>query len=455
MSKRRLSFPAFRFLTRRSRAIKERLTTSGRLLLVGIVISGLLIVDVIQTQAYQAFSLLSSLLLVAVLWSIRFRAHILLERQLPRHATVGQLLEYTVRLTNRSTLVQDNLQVMEAFPDCYPTLDEFLNTTEPGEHRRNWFDRRVAYHRYLWLLRKKQGFHRKAVAIPRTPAQGTCRIVLSLTPNRRGRVELPGLTVMRPDPFGLILAHQRHPLPASLLVLPKRYTLPNGFQLPSTRHHHPGGVHTASSVGDAEEFISLREYREGDALRRIDWPGLARHNQLFVREYQSEFFTRHGLILDTFVTPTQDPSIFEEAVSLAATFAGMVESGEALLDLLLVGDRAYHFTAGRSIAHLEQILEILACVNGNTQESFEQLTALVLSQPAMLSGCVVILLTWDEPRSTLMQRLNDLGLPLVVLIVGPLQHNPMIPFPAWKHPASRLQVVPVGQAEEILARLAV
>ena len=174
-----------------------------------------------------------------------------------------------------------------------------------------------------------------------------------------------------------------------------------------------------------------------------------------MREYQSEFFTRHGLILDTFVTPTQDPSIFEEAVSLAATFAGMVESGEALLDLLLVGDRAYHFTAGRSIAHLEQILEILACVNGNTQESFEQLTALVLSQPAMLSGCVVILLTWDEPRSTLMQRLNDLGLPLVVLIVGPLQHNPMIPFPAWKHPASRLQVVPVGQAEEILARLAV
>jgi len=453
MQKRHLQFLAFGFLTRWANNLKGHLTTGGSLLLGGVIVSGILSVDIIQTQAYQLFSVLSALLIVAILFSLRFRDRVSIDRKVPRYATIDQSLEYTATLTNRSTIDQDNLLVIETPPDIYPTLEEFLNTTQPGEKERNWYDRRVAYHRYLWLVQRKRGFEGKAVTIPRTPKNGICQISLCLIPNRRGRIELPGVTLMRPDPLGLILSHQYHSLPTFLLVLPKRYSLPVNFQLPGIRQHQPGGIQLASAVGDSEEFISLREYREGDSPRRIYWPGLARHNKLLVREYQNEFFTRYGLILDTFATSTQNSEIFEEAVSLAASFAVMMESGDALLDLLFVGDQAYHFTAGRSIAHLEQLLEILACVGMNTKDPFDRLTGLVLSQPAVLSSCVVVLLTWDDQRNELIRQLDAIGLPLLVLVVTSSKDPQIAPAPVWIHPASRLQVIPVGQAEGILARL--
>ncbi|CAK0771215.1 DUF58 domain-containing protein [Gammaproteobacteria bacterium] len=453
MKKRRISLWMFGFVTSRTNDIKARLTTSGSLLLGGVVVSGVLSVDIIQTQAYQLFSVLSALLIVSVLFSLRFRDQISIDRKVPRHATINQSLEYSVTLTNRSGVVQDSLLVIETLPDICPTREEFLNTIQPGEKERNWFDRHVAYHRYLWLVQKKQGFERKAAPLPRISINGICQISLRLIPNRRGRIDLPGLTVMRPDPLGLIFAYQYHALPVSLLVLPKCYPLPIGFQLAGARRHHPGGMQLASVVGDSEEFVSLREYRDGDSPRHIYWPGLARHNKLLVREYQNEFFTRYGLILDTFASPAQDPEIFEEAVALAASFAVIMESGEALLDLLFVGDQAYQFTAGRSIAHVERLMEILACVDINSHDPFDRLTSLILSLPAVLSSCVLILLTWDEQRNELIRQLNAIGLPLLVLVVTAPQENQTIPTPTWIHPASRLRVIPVGQAEEILARL--
>ncbi len=452
IGRRRFSLAAFRFVTNRSNAIKQRLTSGGKLLFGGIIVSGLLTIDVNKTPAYQVFSLLSALLLMAILMSLRFRARITISRPLPHHATIGQPVAYTVTIINQSAIAQDNLLVMETLPTVYPTLAEFQGSAEPRGKQRNWFDRRVAYHRYLWLQKKKQGFTTKAVTIPRMPTNGVCRVTLTLMPERRGRIELVGLTLMRPDPLGLILAYQFHPLPATLLVLPKRHPLPLGFQMPGTRHHLPGGVQSSAARGDAEEFVALRDYREGDSLRRVYWPGLARYNKLLVREHQNEYFTRYGLILDTFSTP--DPQILEEAVSLAASFATLIDCGDALLDLLFVGDKAYHFTAGRSIAHLEQILEILACVSANTSEPFSRLANLLLSQAAVLSSCVVILLDWDSERRELLRQLDGLGLPLLVLLVVLPNQPEITPLPIWTHPASRLQIVPLGKAAEVLARLA-
>ena len=44
----------------------------------------------------------------------------------------------------------------------------------------------------------------------------------------------------------------------------------------------------------------MRDYRPGDPLRRIHWKSWAKTGRPVVKEYQDEFFVRHGLILDTF-----------------------------------------------------------------------------------------------------------------------------------------------------------
>jgi uncharacterized protein (DUF58 family) len=151
---------------------------------------------------------------------------------------------------------------------------------------------------------------------------------------RRGRIRLEGINLARTDPLGLCYARKFEQQPQSILVLPKRYTLPP-IPIPGGRKHHSGGIALTTSVGESEEFVSLRDYRPGDSLRKFHWKSWAKTGKPIVKEYQEEYFVRHVLILDTFAETTHTEA-FEEAVSLAASFACTVQTQESLLDLIPV-----------------------------------------------------------------------------------------------------------------------
>jgi uncharacterized protein (DUF58 family) len=232
---------------------------------------------------------------------------------------------------------------------------------------------------------------------------------------RRGIVRFAGVILARPDPFGLFRALSKTPLPQSVLVLPRRYPLPS-IAFPGTLKYQEGGVALASSVGRSEEFVSLREYRRGDPLRHIHWRSWAKAGKPIVKEFEDEFFVRHALVLDTFTTHLHSEA-FEEAVSVAASFACTLQTQESLLDLLFVGPQAYCFTTGRGLAHADQMLEILASVRPCGERPFRELEHLVLNHVRAVSGCVCVLLSWDEERRRFVDRLQALGIPVRVLVV--------------------------------------
>ena len=204
------------------------------------------------------------------------------------------------------------------------------------------------------------------------------------------------MSIAWPDPFGLFRSLFNIPCPQSALILPKRYPLPR-LPLPGTMKYQQGGVALASSVGESEEFMSLRDYRPGDPLRRIHWRSWAKFGKPVVKEFQDEFFVRHALILDTFGS-LGESEVFEEAVSVAASFACTVQSQDSLLDLMFVGPQAFCFTAGRGLAHTEQMLEILASVAICRDKPFSSLRHLVMEHVGALSGCVCVFIAWDEER---------------------------------------------------------
>ena len=218
----------------------------------------------------------------------------------------------------------------------------------------------------------------------------------------------------------------------SLLVLPKRYPLP-AITLPGARHYQPGGVTLSSSVGNAQEFLCLRDYQPGDPLRAIHWRSWAKSGKPIVQEFQDEYFVRHGLVLDTF--DPADETLFEEAVSVAASFACTTLTQESLLDLLFVGDESYCFTSGRGLGQAEQLLTVLAGVSPAGQGTFQHLEQLVLSRASQLSSLVLILLAWDQPRRRLVQALRGMNIPLLVLAMGRDQESgPDGDGVHWLHP---------------------
>jgi len=429
----------FASLTHRFR---RRLTLTGWVMLGGTVAAAALGADTNASISYQTFALLGCLVLTSALCTPLGRPQLALERLLPKFGSVGKTLNYCIRVRNEGRTRQNSLKLIEELPDPRPTLEEFVRTPEPGEEKRNWLDRTYCYYRWRWLLTRNIRAHVPEVPAPDLPPGGQRDVACEVTPLRRGLLRLNGTTVACPDPFGLFRSLRTVPQPASILILPKRHPMPS-FELPGTMKYQLGGVSLASSVGESEEFVSLREYRPGDPLRRMHWKSFAKLGKPIIKEYQDEFFVRHALILDTFGGAAHEP-IFEDAVSIAASLAWTIQNQDSLLDLMFVGPEAYCFTSGRGVGHIEQMLEILASVQMCQEKSFESLQHLVFTHARELSGCVCVFLGWDQARQDLVKGLMTRRVPLRVLIVsesdGPLPMGVMLGQPENFHVLPRSQI---------------
>ena len=395
--------------------LTRRFTTSGLAVFVCLVISAIVGIDTKQTMAYQIFTFLVSIVVMAMVYSLRFTLSFSANRSLPKFASVGVKLRYTITIENKTSKIQKGLKLLENFADPRPNLAEFKQTVEAPPGKTSFIDRAFIYYRWLRAIARKEGAITNIVDLSNLLPHSQTKVVVEMLPLHRGVVRLTGVTLARSDPFGLFNAFKTIALPQSLLVLPKRYELPP-IQLPGARRYQSGGVSLTSSVGDSAEFMSLRDYRPGDPLRKIHWKSWAKINKPVVREEQDEFFVRHALILDTFQT-NKYSEILEEAIAIAASFACNLPTQESLLDLMFIGLEAYCFTAGRGLGNQEKMLELLASVNACQYKSFDYLTKTVMTRVSMLSGCICILIDWDEARKKLISYLQELGIPTLVLVV--------------------------------------
>lgn len=395
--------------------LQHNVTQAGAFALAGAVAAGAVGIDTNRAVAYQAFSFLICLILIAFLTRRFSRKRFTARRVLPKFGTAGTPLKYKIFLSCDSPKTERGFSLLEIFRDPRPSFQEFALTKEPGEEERNWFDRRYKYYRWQWLLRRNRIARAKRTQCPFLPAGEETEISMEIFPRRRGILRFEKLAVVCPDPLGLFNALVKIPVPDSVVILPKRYPIPH-VALPGTLKYQQGGVALASSIGESEEFVSLRDYRPGDSTRRIHWKSWAKTGGPIVKEYQDEFFVRHALILDTFGNGIEE-EVFEEAVSTAASFACTAQTQESLLDLLFVGSEAYCFTTGRSLGQSEQMLEVLASVTPCVDKPFGSLRQLVLGHLRDVSGCIAIFLTWDSDRAELVRLLDNLGMPMLVLIV--------------------------------------
>jgi uncharacterized protein (DUF58 family) len=398
-----------------SQWLRRRFTPTGLGVLALCVAAGVLGVDTQRSMAFQLFALCAALLLVASI--ARFftpRPSLALRRELPRYATAGVPFNYRLELRNTGKRPLAPARVRDALQEHFPSPARFRRSADEAGVEVNWVDRRIGYPRWLELVRHLRGGDLEEASLGRLERGASARLELSLTPLRRGPLRFAVTRLLRPEPLGLLNAVDAFVTPGEVLVLPRRYPVPP-FALPGARRLQRGGVNLAAAVGESEEFVQLRDYRPGDALRHIHWRSFARLGHPVVKEYEDEFFTRHALALDTF-GPRAGGPVFEAAVSVAASLVAAFDQQDALLDLMFVEDRTYVFTAGRAMGDTAELLRVLAAVEAAQQESFERLARHVLSQSNRLTGCILVLLDLDEPRRAFLARLRGTARVLALLV---------------------------------------
>lgn len=405
--------------------------------------------NVEESAIYMIFCFAICALTTGLLWVFCRHTRVSARRTLPEFGSVGQELNYTVEVQNKHHRTLSAMTFEEWPPDPTPDFETFANTPEPGEEKRNLVDRTMLYYRWTWLQERERGFDLlEATQSPRRLApKETGRVTFRLTPQHRGLLKLGEMRVLLPDPFGLFQRCRPVEVPPDhIIVLPKRYPLEN-FSLAGQAHLHLGGEAASNSIGQTGDFLHLRDYQSGDAMRSVDWKSWARTGAPVVREYEDNFFPHYGIVLDTSGSPGQQ---FEEAVSVASSFVASMDTSECLLDLMFIGEKSYRITAGQGVARRSKLLEILATVQARASLNFENLRSLVSRESEHLTGILLIFPNWSPARKTFFTQLQSQGLePTAFVIVDEETEKEF-----REHPVSHIHLLRIGSIERDLSRAA-
>lgn len=242
---------------------------------------------------------------------------------------------------------------------------------------------------------------------------------LGIRCSRRGVFHWGGSRVETDFPLGILRAYRNYVSTQTVLVYPG-FTPLTRLKIPAGRRYQPGGVAMSSDLGESFEYIGNRDYREGDNVRDIDWVATARLNSPIVREYRDEYFLRVGVVLDTYLPAKADTEAeenFERAVSVCASVSDYMARSDYVVDIFAAGPNLYHLTAGRGLAYLDQILDILACVENTHEEPFAVLEPALTDYLTRLTTVICVFMDWDEARRDFVHRLATRGTGVKVIIV--------------------------------------
>jgi len=204
---------------------------------------------------------------------------------------------------------------------------------------------------------------------PLAPGE-TARAAYRLPTEQRGIFELGPLELRRGDPFGLAES-TTEAAPATALTVFPRVDQIAAPDFTGGRDPHAGTDHPTALAAAGEDFSGLREYEQGDDLRRVHWKATARLDQLMIRQDEMPWQGRATVVLDLRQAIHSEASM-EVAVSAAASIVSACARRRSLLRLVTT---AVDSGFGAGTAHLEAILEHLAVAGAEPDERLSPLLA--------------------------------------------------------------------------------
>jgi uncharacterized protein (DUF58 family) len=356
------------------------LTDEGRTLIIVTPIAGAAALDVPRTSAYVVFSVLAALLVGSLLAARTLVLHHAALRVVaPRRVTVGEEVTFAVTVSRDAGAgTRAALRVRGPFLPWDGTW-----TSPPPD---------------------------ELVVAPGERSEATMAARFSV----RGMHDLEAFTVAIVAPLGLACGPRLEGDGVKVCVVPRIADV-RRLPLAIGTKHQPGGVALASKAGESMDLLGVRPYRPGDAVRDLHARTWARTGVPAVREYQQEYFTRVGVVLDT---GTRDPDLLEAAIELAAGVTAHLARGEALIDVLVVGDTVHELTLGRSLGRLDQALELLAAVQRGPTLDATRLVAKLGPHLAQLSSVVAIgFADGSKERPRLAAKLREHGVSASVIAI--------------------------------------
>jgi len=119
------------------------------------------------------------------------------------------------------------------------------------------------------------------------------------TPTQRGSFRFEGVHLRLHSPLRLWRQQRQLDVAQVVHIYPNFAPLTKLGLLSAEMASRVVGAHIKRRRGEGTDFHQLREYREGDSMRQIDWNATSRARKLISRDYQDEKNQQLLLVLDT------------------------------------------------------------------------------------------------------------------------------------------------------------
>jgi len=188
---------------------------------------------------------------------------------------------------------------------------------------------------------------------------GYVAISYRLCPDRRGNVHFDAAHLRIDSPLGLwVRAHRIGPS-HDIKVFPDFSQL-LGYTLTATDRRSPtAGAIRKRRRGEGTDFRQLREYRQGDSLRSIDWKATARQQKPISREYQEERDQQVVFLLDTgrrMLAQDGATSHFDHALNAVLTLGFLAQKQGDAVGLMSFGEETRWLSPHKGRIGLDRLL---------------------------------------------------------------------------------------------------
>ena len=255
----------------------------------------------------------------------------------------------------------------------------------------------------------------------------------------RGRFSTGPLRVRTTDPFGLVQLDRQFVATNEVMVTPRVVPLPairtagGGGNTGDARPHRIGVV--------GQDDALVREYRQGDDVRRIHWPSTAHWGELMVRREEQAWDPSASIVLDSRASAHAGRGMnnsMEWAISAAASIAlhflddGFgVEIYEADGPLRITGSMGQHSSASAELV-ISRLTDLKARPNATLHYAAESAAS---DRPGQLVVAILGRMNAEDANSLLRVRRNRAqGLALL------LDVDTFADLPAGEHHRSRQDV---------------
>lgn len=317
-----------------------------------------------------------------------------------RRAFVGEEIEVEFQISNRKVLPLPWIEVRESAPDSLPARD--AHATPSGMQGVVYITRSTSlawYERVRWQHR----FY--------------CR--------GRGYVHFGPARLRTGDIFGLFPTEVDDEHFDHLTILPRLVDLPE-LGLPAERPF--GDARSGSRLfEDPSRIAGVRDYRQGDPLKRIDWKATARRQELQSRVYEpsSSLHLLIALNVNTLEHAWEgyDPVLLERSITAAASVARWADEHRFALGLIANSsfpgaDRPLGIASARDPEQLTRILEALAMVSPFTIAPLGDVLEDAARRLPLGATIVVIAAFLPERLAARVDRLHRRGHPITLLWAG-------------------------------------